>query len=194
MSLSTAENSSDTEFTFIDGQRVRLRRFRESDLERLVEYRSNPEVERYQNWSHFDLEQGKALIEEMQGIHPGLPGRWFQFAIALLSTGELIGDCAFHFNDNNMSAEMGFTLGPEFQNQGLATDAVTTMVNYLFSKIKVQYILAVTDALNTPSIKLLERLGMQRDSDVRDVVFKGRFGQEYLYSLSLSDWNSNLRH
>ena len=44
-------------------------------------------------------------------LHPDVPGTWFQVAIELAETGELIGDCGLHtLEDPAGQSEIGFTL------------------------------------------------------------------------------------
>ena len=83
----------DVNFTRVAGDRVELRRFTEADLDTFVAYRSIREVAQYQSWdAPYPAGAGATFIQEMLAQHPDTPGAWFQFAISLMSTGELIGD------------------------------------------------------------------------------------------------------
>jgi RimJ/RimL family protein N-acetyltransferase len=47
------------------------------------------------------------------------------------------------------------------------------------------------DALNAPSARLLERLGMRREAHfVHNEIFKGRWGDEYVYAILDHEWRS----
>lgn len=177
-------------FDRIDTSRLVLRRFTEADLAAFVAYRSDPEVARYQSWSDYDARRGRALIEEMRTLQPGEPGRWFQFALALKATGELVGDCALKVEAHEpRQAELGFTLARGHQGQGLGREAVHALLGYALSTFGLHRVVAVTDALNAPAARLLERVGFRREGHfLENVWFKGAWGSEYLYALLARDW------
>jgi RimJ/RimL family protein N-acetyltransferase len=85
----------DVSFTELPGRRVLVRRFGLQDVAEFVAYRSDAEVARYQSWdAPYPPEQGERFVAQMMTAHPDTPGEWFQFAVALRATGQLIGDCA----------------------------------------------------------------------------------------------------
>jgi hypothetical protein len=63
-------------------------------------------------------------MRQMMGAHPDTPGEWFQFAVTLRATGQLIGDCAaMPRADDPSQCEIGFTIAPGYQGRGYATEA-----------------------------------------------------------------------
>jgi RimJ/RimL family protein N-acetyltransferase len=119
--------------TFFETPRLRARAFSTADVEAFVAYRADPDVARYQSWSDYTLERGKALVESLQGVAPGVPGEWFQFALEEGSDYTLVGDLAFKVDaDEPRQAEVGFTLAPAKQGKGYATEALTALLGYAF--------------------------------------------------------------
>jgi RimJ/RimL family protein N-acetyltransferase len=59
----------------------------------------------------------------------------------------------------NGQAWIGYVLSPAHGGRGLATQAVDAMARHLAEAWGVRRLLASVDAANTPSIRLLERLG-----------------------------------
>lgn len=177
------------EFDRMETPRLVLRRLRDTDLEALVAYRADPEVARYQSWSDYDAERGRALIDSVRTRQPGQPG-WFQFAIALKDTDQLIGDSGFRVDEQDpRQGEVGFTLARGHQGRGLATEAVRAVLDYGFTTLGLHRIIAVTDALNAPAAAVLERVGMRREGHFRENVwFKGAWGDEYLYAMLRGEW------
>ena len=175
----------DASFDRLTSARLILRRFHPSDLDRFVSYRSDPNVARYQSWEDFTRAEGVQFIDEMAALHPDTPGQWFQIAIELKATGEMIGDCAVHtLTDAPHEAEIGFTLAPKFQGHGYATEAIECLLGYLFGARQKRRVLALTDMRNTQSIAVLERLGFQADVARREPFwFKDELCQEHLYIL-----------
>lgn len=147
----------------LETERLRLRPFETRDVEAFSRYRSDPEVARYQGWdAPFSLEQAARFVKEMQSEQPGRPGGWYQLALELKATGEMVGDCAFIvlFEDSRQ-AELGFTLAREHQGKGYAREAVDKLLGYLFSDLRLHRVRANCDPENTNSRRLLERLGMR---------------------------------
>ena len=172
---------ADRAFTMLYTDRLVIRPFRPEDIDAFVAYRSDPDVARYQSWDAYDRAQAESFLTDMATLHPGVPGRWFQFAVADRSTGELVGDTALvvDFEDSS-HAELGFTFAPAHQGKGYATEAVRATIDYAFERLGVDVVVAVTDARNAPSIALLDRIGMTVRSTDR-VEFKGDWCDEITF-------------
>src|SRR6185437_16278254 len=56
----------------LETARLRLRRFREDDLEPFLAYRNDPEVARYQSWEHTSLAEAQAFIQAEQAARLGV--------------------------------------------------------------------------------------------------------------------------
>ncbi len=176
----------------LETPRLILRPFQESDLEAFAAYRSDPQVARFQSWqAPYTLEQAAAFIRDMQTIQPGTPGEWYQLALERNSTPGLIGDCAFHILAHDLrQAKIGFSLASGFQGQGYATEAVRRLLDYLFAELDLHRAIAICDAENTASARLLERVGMRREGHfIENIWFKGAWGSEYVYSVLQAEWN-----
>lgn len=172
-------------------ERLILRGFEMGDAAAFSTYRSDPQVAHYQSWDvPYTLEQAHAFIREMQEGQPGTPGDWFQIAITLKSDGQLIGDCAFCLlADDPQQAEIGFTLDRRFQGQGYGQEAITRLLNFLFTDYQLHRIQAICDAENGASARLLERVGMRREGHfIEHVWFKGRWSSEYSYAILRREW------
>ena len=84
---------------------------------------------------------------------------------------------------------MGFTLAPAHQGQGYGTEAVTALLGHCFDTLGLHRVVAVTDALNTPSAALLARVGMRREAHFHEnVFFKGAWGSELLFAVLEREW------
>jgi RimJ/RimL family protein N-acetyltransferase len=170
---------------FFETERLRVRRFTDADVDAFVSYRADPDVARYQSWSDYTLEQGRALVESMREAEPGKPGDWFQLAVEARASGTLVGDLALHVDgDEPRQAEVGFTLDPAQQGRGYATEALGAFLDWIFPTFGLHRVIAVTDALNAPAARLLERAGLRREAHfVDNVFFKGAWGSEFLYAV-----------
>jgi RimJ/RimL family protein N-acetyltransferase len=176
---------------FSTTSRLILRSFKEGDLPGFSQYRSDPEIARYQSWNTpYSLEQAKYLFTEIGKTEPGTPGEWYQIAIERKDLPGIIGDCGFEIKRyDRLQAEIGFSFAQQFQKQGYATEAVKGLIDYLFSTFNLHRIIAICDVENQASVRLLERLGMRREGHyIENIWFKGQWGSEYLYAILAREW------
>ena len=174
---------ADPGFTDLRTDRLVIRRFRPEDAAAFAAYRADPDVARYQSWDAYTLQDALSFVAEMAALHPGMPGEWYQFAVADPSSDELLGDVALRVDaDDTSRAELGFTMSPAHQGKGYATEAVTRVIAYAFERLGVETVFAIADARNDASIALLERIGMRRTT-TEHVRFKGEWCDEHTYEL-----------
>jgi RimJ/RimL family protein N-acetyltransferase len=176
---------------FWETERLILRSFGPADAEDFAAYRSDPEVARYQGWeAPYSLAQAQAFIDLQGLVTPGTPGQWYQIALQLKASGQLIGDCAFRvLADTSRQAEIGFTLARAYQRLGYMTEAAGGLLNYLFETFALHRVRAICDVENTASARVLERLEMRREGlFVESTWFKGRWSSEYWYALLRREW------
>ena len=175
---------------FFETPRLRARPFGPADVEEFVAYRADPDVARYQSWSDYTLEDGRALVAQMEAIQPGQPGQWYQFALEGRADAALVGDLALQVDQAEpRQAEVGFTLAPAHQGKGYGTEALRALLGYAFGTLELHRVVAVTDALNEPAAALLERVGMRREAHfVENVFFKGAWGSELLFAMLDREW------
>src|SRR5262249_36082486 len=154
----------DATFTQLMSARLVLRRFRTEDIATFVRYRADPDVARFQSWENFTIEDGIRFFDWVSTQHPDTAGEWFQFAVARRDTEDIIGDCGLHaLTEPVGEVEIGFTLAPEHQGHGYASEAVGCLLDYVFDRLGKERVVALTDVRNDPSIALLERLRFVRD-------------------------------
>ncbi len=176
--------------TIIETPRLILRRFRDDDLPTLLAYRNDPEVARYQGWDAMSDAEGRAFIAQMAAAKPGTPGEWFQVAAELKETGEHAGDCGLYVEpDDPRLGEIGYTIARAHQGRGLGTELAAGVVAYAFATLGLHRVVANTDVRNTPSVRLLERLGFRREGHfLQSEWWHGEWTDNYLYALLEREW------
>jgi RimJ/RimL family protein N-acetyltransferase len=181
-----------TEFTTLETTRLRLRRFTDADLALFMAYRNDPEVARYQSWEGITEPEARAFLQEQKKARPGVPGQWLQIAIELKETGILVGDCALKVEEHDeRQAEIGYTLARPYQGRGIASEAISRVLDYAFLTLGLHRVIAVTDCENSASVALLERLGLRREGHfLQNIWFKGKWGDEYLYAILQEEWRN----
>ncbi|HEX7348620.1 MAG TPA: GNAT family N-acetyltransferase [Rhodanobacteraceae bacterium] len=158
--------------------RLRLDALLPADAPALLAYRSDPAVSRWQGWVPDSLAAAAEFIAHQQDAAPDVPGTWWQRAIRLRATGELIGDVGLHCIDA-ADVELGITLAPAQQRHGYARDTLEVLLDYAFGGLQKQRALASVAPGNLRCMRLLEGLGMQRT---------GSAGHDVLFALQREAW------
>jgi RimJ/RimL family protein N-acetyltransferase len=170
--------------------RLRARPMAMGDLGTFVAYRADPEVARFQSWSDYSLDDGRALLASLEGHRLGAPGEWYQLALEEHASDGLVGDLACKVSGSEpREMEVGFTLAPAHQSKGYATEALRGLLDLAFGTLGMHRVVAVTDALNAPAAALLSRVGMRREAHfLENVFFKGAWGSEFLFAVLEREW------
>lgn len=176
----------------ITTKRLRLSRLIADDAVALFEYRSDPDVCRYQTFEPGNLEDAKRFIRELEHNAFGTPKTWFQFGIRLRENGLLAGDLGIHFPEHETrQVEIGFTLASKHQGCGYGTEAVKGVLDQLFGRLKIHRVSASVDPRNEPCIALLKRVGMRQEAHFRQSLwFKGEWVDDVVFGILESEWVS----
>ena len=82
-----------------------------------------------------------------------------------------------------------FTFAREHQGRGMAFEAASRVLDYVFDDLGLHRVTAITDCENAQSVALLGRLGMRREGHfIQNIWFKGKWGSEYLYAILRDEW------
>lgn len=182
---------SDQAFPSLRTPRLCLRRFQDSDAAPFAAYRSVPEVARYQGWEEpYSVEEAQRFVTTMATAPVDVPGQWIQIAVALPDTGSLVGDCAFApLAHEPRTVEVGFTIAPDYQCQGYATEAVRELLRYLFDTLHKHRVTASCDPRNLPSRRVLEALGLRQESPLLDAPrSKSDWTDDLVFVIRRRDW------
>lgn len=165
---------------------VTLRRLAVGDLAAFQAYRRDPKLGRYQGWLPTSDPEALDFLAAMSLAPLFRPGAWSQIAIAEPAGLTLIGDLGLHLAADSRHVEIGFTLRRSSHGLGLASTAVRGAIQLAFEHTVAQRILGITDARNSPSVRLLERVGLRR-IETRSAVFRGEPCTELVFALERGD-------
>ena len=124
--------------------------------------------------------EAAAFLHEQSSAALLESGEWCQLGIARRSDDQLIGDVGVCVAHDLEQAEIGFSLGAASQGKGYGNEAIRAVLDLLFVHAPIARVVAITDARNSPAIRLLERVGMRMTSTV-DAVFKGQPCVEHVF-------------
>ena len=169
-------------------ERLILRPLRMSDAKDMYAYAQDPEVSRHVLWSaHTSIFQTRTFLRSaIRQYRRGEPG---SFAIVLKQSGRMIGTVGFMWIDREYkSAEVGYSLGRAYWNQGIMTEALRAVVAYGFDQLGLNRVEAQHETDNPASGRVMAHVGMQYEGTLRQrVKNKGKFVDVALYAILRSD-------
>jgi RimJ/RimL family protein N-acetyltransferase len=170
-------------------QRLRLSQLVADDASAMYQYRSDPDVCRYQSFEPGSLSDVEAFIGGLQSTAFDTAGTWFQFGIRLQETGLLLGDIGAHFTASDpRQVELGVTVAPKHQGQGFGTEAVIGLLDHLLVGMQKHRVFASVDPRNAPCVALLHRVGMRKEAHFRESLwFKGEWVDDVVFGVLRSE-------
>jgi ribosomal-protein-alanine N-acetyltransferase len=117
-------------------------------------------------------------------------GTSIYWGIAEKSTSSIKGIVLLHSIDPlHHSATVGYMINRLFWGKGLAFKALQTVLTFGFKELKLNRIDAQVYAEHLPSIRILEKAGMQREGRLRKNFFiDGKAEDALLYSILYDDF------
>jgi ribosomal-protein-alanine N-acetyltransferase len=149
-------------FPELKTERLLLRKIKVSDVDEVLFLRSdktvNKFIERPENRKTKNKADALKFIEKI--ITEIENNKSISWEITFINNPKMIGSiCLWNFSNNLKTAEVGYALNPEFQNQGIMHDAINCVIDYGFNKLNLDKIEAFTHSKNEPSKRLLEKNG-----------------------------------
>jgi len=167
------------EFLNLETDRLILRNIGMEDNEFILGLFSNEDVNRYL----FDAEPLKDLsgaddiIDFYLKPEPRNQHRWI---IIRKEDNTKMGTCGFHCWDRDKaSAEMGYDLKKEYWGNGYMEEALKQIIEFSYTKMKIQEINACIYVDNSKSIRLVKKLGFKLNGS-KNELFRGK---EYLHDV-----------
>lgn len=165
----------------LETERTILRRFEEKDLRDLNDYCSQDGVGEMAGWK-----QHSNLLTSKEVLHRNIQNENI-FAIENKENRKVIGHIAVNSDSENGredTKELGFVLNRNYQNQGIMTEVICKILDYLFSK-DIEYVYACCFQNNRNSKRLIEKCGFtfeQEGSFYSKSLNKKFKSFEYVYS------------
>jgi RimJ/RimL family protein N-acetyltransferase len=146
----------------LETERLTIRNFvPEDDAEAMLAVYGDPEVMRYIPGGAFrGIEVMKARLRtyartfERHGFS--------SWAVVERESGRVIGDAGFGVFEPTGDIELGYTLGRAHWGNGYGTEAARACLATGLAHLDAPRIIAVMDVDNEPSLRVAERLGMER--------------------------------
>jgi RimJ/RimL family protein N-acetyltransferase len=164
-------------------ERLVLRWLTEDDAGLLLEIWNDPEFIRHVGDRGIrTLEQARkamreGVLELYRKYHYG------PFLMFMPGDGAKLGICGLFKRDNLEDPDIGFGLLPGHRRKGYVYEAAEAVVEYAGSSLGLERLSAIVSPENTASVRLLEKLGMERRGPIR---MPGEDEDILLYGLDLA--------
>ena len=178
----------------IETERLILRKFTPEDLPAAHGYTSCAENITYMVWGPNTETDTQNFINMAIRHAEETPCKDYQYAAILKDTGALVGACNLVKLDET-TAEIGWILHRDYWGQGLAFEMGKRLLTLGFDELNLHRIIAVCDAENEASYRLMEKLGMRREALFFDVRPPHKnspraYSDELQYAILKSDWDT----
>nr|WP_238345022.1 GNAT family N-acetyltransferase [Actinopolymorpha cephalotaxi] len=173
------------------GKGVVLREFQPEDAADLFVWRSDPEVQRYNSEPMWDVRQASQLIEELRAEYAARKG--IHWAVTLSGDGRAVGLFGFvSWQRFHHRAEVGYDLRRDYWGRGIASEALGAILRFGFTTMQLNRVEAQTIADNHGSVRLLQRVGFQREGLRRAYSLEddGTYHDGAIYGLLRRDYDS----
>lgn len=114
-------------------------------------------------WSPFD----GALDGALELLRRGVPSRWATHLFVHRSDAAVVGIGGFAGPPVEGTVEIGYAIAPAYRRRGLATEAATQLLQAA-ARGGAETVRAHTLAQESPSTRLLARLGFRRTGELHD--------------------------
>lgn len=162
----------------IETERLILRKMELTDADMMFKnWTSQPSVAKYVSWEkHQTLEDTKKYVEYKVNnyIHPYC----FHWIVVLKTTNEPIGSIdAVNVSKTHNLVEVGYCYGNKFWNKGYGTEALKAFIDYMFTQVKVDKIIACYMSVNPSSGRVMEKAGMHYDATLKNYFIDKNTGK-----------------
>jgi RimJ/RimL family protein N-acetyltransferase len=151
----------------LETERLILRQFTTDDIEFILEQVNEP------SWIQNIGDRGVRTLDDARAYILNGPaasyvkngfGLWL---VALKETGESIGMCGLIKRDTLEDVDIGYAFLPKFWGKGYAVESARAVKDYAKEVIGLKRLVAIVDAANESSIRVLEKIGLKFERMVR---------------------------
>ena len=148
----------------IETQRLYLRNYRMTDFEDIMNYFSNEEVSKYEDFYPMTEAEVRNIIDEWKDMDNRLVAE-------CKTTHTVIGSIGYWTDDEGHHC-IDYDFNPSYSGKGYATEAGKALIEFLFETLNIDAVFGDCDVRNISSWKLLERLGFRRIQQLDNQSYK----------------------
>ena len=152
----------------IETSRLILRRAVREDAEPMFRnWASDPEVTKYLTWPTYEKVETAYQILDLWTEEYKKPD-YYQWMIVLKELGEPIGSISVvRQNERVEEAEIGYCIGSQWWHRGIMTEALSAVIEFLFTEVGMNRVAARHDPNNPHSGGVMRKCGMKYEGTNR---------------------------
>lgn len=168
----------------LESSRLILRPFSIDDTDNVFSYSSDNIVTKYLTWSsHTDLSQTEKVVKDFFIDKVGI------FAIELKSEHKCIGCIDLRLCIEHNKASFGYVLNRRYWNNNYMSEALSTILDLSFSKLRLNRVEATHYVGNEGSGHVMQKCGMKYEgTGIQEVKVKDIFHDVVHYAILRDDW------
>lgn len=151
----------------IETKRLILRRACLEDAEPMFKnWANDPEVTRYLTWpTHSSVEVTKTVLSGWVESYKN--DDYYHWMIVLKETGKPIGSILVSTLGRASSAHVGYCLGKTWWHQGIMSETLTAVMDFLFDEVGYHRVESLHDPNNPHSGAVMRKCGMKYEGTLR---------------------------
>lgn len=153
----------------LETERLILRPFKESDAEDMYNnWAGNDKVTKYLTWpTHESSDVTRQLVKFWESNNVDLKN--YQWCIEWKENHQAIGSIGFvHMDENIEAGEIGYCIGEDYWNKGVASEAFKKMLSFLFEEAGFNRVFAEHDIKNPNSGKVMMKCGLRYEGTLAE--------------------------
>lgn len=158
----------------------------EDDVELITGIKSNPALWPFEA----DIDADKARVRK--AVLDRIRSTWYRQYIVHLDNDERtpVGEVHIHvYVGERKSWEIGYSILPAYQRQGYCFEAAAAVLHIAFEELGAHRVVAMCNARNEASYRLMEKLGMRREGVFREELPRdGAWDDQYFYAILDSEY------
>jgi [ribosomal protein S5]-alanine N-acetyltransferase len=173
----------------LETQRLYLRKLTDESYAYILETGSAEEIMRYLDLKTLE-DVNKEKAKARKGFSTHNKAMLF-FHLVNKETQQVVGICGFHtwYIDHNRAEIFYHITDESLKAKGIMTEAMTQIIDYGFTKMKLNRIEAFIAPDNTPSLKLANKFGFTNEGLLRNHYLKdGIYEDSAVYSLLANEY------
>ena len=179
----------------INTERLILRKFKLEDAEEMFRnWATDSKTTLYLTWDpHNSVEETKGLIKIWIESYKDGGLNWI---VEEKSSKEVIGNIAvMDYEEETKTCELGYCYGSKFWGKGYASEALESVIKFLFEELNIQNITAFHIGENTASGRVMEKVGMTKYKVIPNSKFNKNIqflDTEVRYKITKEDYEKRI--
>ena len=166
------------------GKKTALRALEPDDLEFLFNIENN---EAFWEVSHTQTPFSKFILKQyLENAHLDIfEAKQLRLVIEDVTSKKQVGMIdLFDFNPQDNRAGVGILIHPDFQQNGFASEALSILINYVFTHLGLHQLYANISSNNSKSISLFTKHNFRKVGVKKEwILYEGKYKDEILFQL-----------